>query len=173
MSATSKELSWVDLVGYTYEFTHTGVLKWLLEQPQHGLRVARRLTGIADIHDVGEVATQRSAGGAARVRPDLAAVVNFNGRKRFLAVETKVDSEPRPGQLENTAEPGSAVVLLAVGLPSLQLREFAPPADDPTIWSIVNLESWVALLNDLEDLPPAIALYRSAVERELSEHRAA
>lgn len=161
--------SWVEVVGYRYEFLHTGVLEWLLNHPEHALPVARELTGRPDITWVGAVDPQAHAGGRRRTRPDLVAWVTDAGEERQVAVEMKVDSGATREQLEDMASPGSLKVLQAVGLASLRLRDFRGDAD----WNVVDLDEWGAMLDRLGALPNAIREYREAVRREVAEHHEA
>lgn len=163
--------TWIDVVGYRYEFLHTGVLQWLLESPEHAAPVARELTGRSGITFIGRVTPQGHAGGRRRTRPDLVAEVIDGGEERLLAIEMKVDSGATREQLENMAKPGDIVVLQAVGLASLRLRDFTDPGS--TEWAVADLAHWADILARLGDLPSAIEDYRRAVLREADEHREA
>lgn len=164
---------WTELIGFQYEFLHTGVLQWLLEQDTpSALDVARALTGGGDITSVDWTGTQTHAGGRRASRPDLTACVVVGGARRIVAVETTVDSEATRGQLEQMSGPGSTVVLLALGMTAFGLHEFDSLGEDRE-FTVIDLDAWEVLLDSLGDVPSAVDVYRRDIHREREEHHQA
>jgi len=164
-------LNWVDVVGYQYEFVHTGVLRALLDDDRYGVAIAQELTGSAAIAEVVSVAAQGHAGGRPGTRADLVAVLHMtDGSQQMLAVETKTDSAASRRQMEGTAGEDHFACLLAVGLTSLQLSDLRPGAWGSETWTVSDLSDWARVLRACGPLDPPLDAYVERVERELRDH---
>lgn len=161
---------WIEIVGYQYEFAHTGVLNALLSDERYAVTVARLLASNASIVSVTDPKPEGRAFSGRRTRADLTARIADRDGEKWLAVETKVDSPVTPEQLRATADHPSEIVLLALGRTSLQLND-GQLRDGP--WHIVALARWAETLALLGDLPPRIAEYGDVIAAEAARHRAA
>src|SRR4051794_35359204 len=96
--------TWVELVGYQHEFVHTGVLRALLQDPNHHRAVASALVR-KTVQSVEWVETEKRVS-PAKGKVDLVAQV-LVGKPRprpyRIAVEVKVGSSCRRDQLVNSA----------------------------------------------------------------------
>ncbi len=166
--------SWPEIVGYRFEFLHTGVLAELLRS-DFGPEVAAAL--IVGDHTATPVRAVRDIElepriGTTRRKADLGFVAERNGGDDLtVLVETKVDSVPPWDQLRHLAEAsraGSRFVYFVLGfsehlLPSAAVKH-AFEGHDP---QIITARRWAEILGAL-DLPPELAVYRQAVESEVA-----
>lgn len=162
--------SWPEIVGYRFEFLHTGVLAELLRS-DFGPEVAAAL--IVGDHTATPVRAVRDIElepriGTTRRKADLRFVAERDGGDDLtILVETKVDSVPTWDQLRHLARAspaGSRFVYFALGfseylLPSAAVKH-AFEGHDP---QIITARCWADILGAL-DLPPELAVYRQAVE---------
>ncbi len=173
MTVAGAEPNWVDLVGFQHERVHTGVLMWMLDEARdESVRCAAASTTVGrPVQAVLWAQAEAKAAGAAGIS-DLVFAARFREGEREVAVETKVDSLWRIGQLENAVGEDGLGVLLALGCQALALTE----ADLPERWHLCDLSDWLSLLTELADagsLPRAIEDYRIAIAREHHDHHTA
>src|SRR4051794_37021883 len=107
--------NWVSVVGFRHEVVHTGVLRYLLDEPDTGALLAQEITG-ADVVEVQGTRQERRVAGFAGKADLVAELTLASGETVALAIETKVDSDGSREQLRATAAPPHFGVLLAVGL---------------------------------------------------------
>jgi hypothetical protein len=170
MSSTERE--WPEVVGYQHEVLHTGVLRHLLEG-EMGTQVAARLLDAGEVSRVGEVRLEQRLAGF-RGKPDLIAQLVVDGQEVGLAVETKVDSDVRPGQLLKEAEAPARGVLLSVGVTALKLTNADLEETGATNWRVVGPADWVNVLAEVAAEDDAVfAPYLRACRREAEDHRRA
>lgn len=166
--------SWPEIVGYRFEFLHTGVLAELLRS-DFGPSVASAL--IVGDHIATPVRAVRDIElepriGSTRRKADLRFVAERDGGDDLtILVETKVDSVPDWDQLRHLAKAspaGSRFVYLVLGfseylLPSAAVKH-AFEGHDP---QVLAAGDWADILGAL-DLPPELAVYRRAVQSEVA-----
>lgn len=166
--------SWPEIVGYRFEFLHTGVLAELLRS-DFGPEVASAL--IVGDHTATPVRAVRDIElepriGTTRRKADLRFVAERDGGDDLtVLVETKVDSVPPWDQLRHLADASPAgfrFVYFVLGfseylLPSAAVKH-AFESHDP---QIVTARCWADILGAL-NLPPELAVYRQAVESEVA-----
>jgi hypothetical protein len=166
--------NWVSIVGYQYEVVHTGVLRYLLDDPAVGVPLARGLTG-AEVVAVGGARQESKVSGFTGTADLVADLELQDGETVALAVETKVDSDATRRQLRATAAPPHYGVLLGVGLTALKLGQPELGANLPQ-WRAVGPGEWLRLLDELDAdtiRRPELVAYCAEVRRETHEHAAA
>lgn len=152
---------WTKVLGYQHERLHTGVMRWLIDNPSTRIRLHELLP---ILRGEGRIETKFEARGTdAKGVADLL----LSRADRQAVIETKVDSLWTSDQLERErgSDPNTDVHLFTVGLLDLVTSECCVPED--VHW--IGLERWLDVLTSLE-LPPALDDYVEALRRQRDLH---
>lgn len=169
---------WVDAIGYQHEVVHTGLLAWLLKDPDLGPALCLEL-GLPE-EKPWEVRPESKVRGFEGIADLVATFQEGSGRSRYLAIETKVNSTrfDQRIQLENTLQSselpdGSRGVLLALGLTHLCLTQ-----DDlgeqlvENGWRAIGPADWAGMLERIGVVKkaPILSSYVDRVRAEADLH---
>ena len=166
-------MDWLEVIGYQHEVLHTGVLTHLL-RGDRGVEVAAALLRRPGVVRVEGVWPEQRLKGRRPI--DLSGwVVERDGTRTRLGIETKVDSAWTPEQLTETVPPDAFGVLLAVGYTALAATEkdLALLSPKPGWWRLVGPQPWGEVIRDHADGDPELERYARRVMNEAREQRAA
>lgn len=166
-------MDWVDVIGYQHEVMHTGVLAHLL-RGDRGAEVAAALLDRPAVVAIKDVWPEQRLNGSRPI--DLAGwVIDRDGTRTRLGVETKVDSAWSPAQLTETVPAEAFGVLLAVGYTALAATngDLAALSPEPGRWRLVRPRRWAEIVRDHAGGDRELERYARRVLQEADEHDAA
>jgi hypothetical protein len=166
-------MDWVEVIGYQHEVMHTGVLAYLL-RGDSGAQVAGALLDGPAVVGVEDVWPEQRLNGSRPI--DLAGwVIERDGTRTRLGVETKVDSAWSPGQLTETVPTDAFGVLLAVGYTALAATDgdLAAISPRPGAWRLIRPRRWAEIVREHAGGDRELERYARRVVQEADEHDAA
>lgn len=161
-------MDWLDVIGYQHEVLHTGVLAHVL-RGDCGAEVAAALLDRPAVVAVEDVWPEQRLNGSRPI--DLASwMIERDGTRTRLGVETKVDSAWSPSQLTETVPADAFGVLLAVGYTALAATDGDLAALRPGRWRLVGPRRWGEIVRDHAGGDHELERYARRVLQEADEH---